>query len=55
MATASRPLPLWRIWARTPRLRGQVQILVSAPTEADARAIIEGGATVVRCRREVRS
>jgi hypothetical protein len=55
MATASRPLPRWRIWARTARLQGLTEILVSAPTEADARAIIEGGATVVRCRREVRS
>jgi hypothetical protein len=49
------PLPLWRIWARTPRLRGQVQILVAAATRDDAVAIIEGGATVVRCKREVRS
>lgn len=55
MAHSTRTLPLWRIWARTPRLRGQVQILVAARTEADARLIIEGGATVVRCRREVRS
>lgn len=55
MATATRPTPRWRIWARSTRLKGLTEIIVSAPTEADARAIIEGGATVVRCRREVRS
>jgi hypothetical protein len=54
MATRT-PLPLWRVWARTPRLRGQVQILVSATTRELAIALINEGATVVRCVREVRS
>ena len=54
MATASRPLPLWRIWARH-RTAGAVQILVAAATAAEAREIIEQGAVVTRCRREVRS
>ena len=55
MATATRRrTPIWRVTARHPKV-GQVEILVSAKTEADARIIIEQGATVVRCRREVRS
>lgn len=54
MATSKHPLPLWRVWARTPRLRGSVSILVSAPTREIAVAIINDGATVTRCV-EVRS
>lgn len=54
MATPSRPLPLWRVTARHRKV-GRVEILVAAKTAALARLIVEQGATVVRCRREVRS
>jgi hypothetical protein len=54
MATAKHSLPLWRVWARTPRVKGTVSILVRAATREIAAAIINDGATVTRCT-EVRS
>ena len=55
MATPRHPHPLWRVWARSSRLRGAVQIVVAAPTRAEAIALISEGSTVTRCVREVRS
>lgn len=55
MATKQKhPIPLWRVTARHAKV-GRVDLLVAARTAADARAIVEQGATVVRCTREVRS
>jgi hypothetical protein len=55
MATKHPTYPLWRVWARTARFPGSVQILVSAPTRADAIDALSDGVTVTRCVREVRS